>query len=126
MRTMRRMSYHVRVPGGDVNVHLVDLDAHDQPKVLLRVLHPLAATDNIYQAVNQYLLGCSPVITHQPSQCNEDPIYVLLFWEFLGLSPNFHIHVTVSNSYFLRIGPHISCSRIGRSNVGINKSLIDT
>ncbi len=41
-------SYHVRVPGWDVYVHLVDLDAHDQPQVLLRVLHPLAATDNIY------------------------------------------------------------------------------
>ncbi len=46
------MSYHVWVPGGDVYVHLVDLDAHDQAQVLLRVLHPLAATDNIYQAVH--------------------------------------------------------------------------
>ncbi len=36
-----------------MDVHLVDLDTHDQPQVLLRVLHPLAATDNIYQAVNQ-------------------------------------------------------------------------
>jgi hypothetical protein len=109
-----------------VDVHLVDLDAHDQAKVLLRVLHPLAATDNIYQAVNQYLLGYSPVITHQPSHCNEDPIYVFLFWELPSLSPNFHIHVSVSNLYFLRIGPHISSSRIGRSNVGIYKSLMDT
>jgi hypothetical protein len=37
-----------------------------------------------------------------------NPIYVFLFWELCGLSPNFHIHVSVSNSYILRIGPHIS------------------
>ncbi len=24
--------------------------------------------------------------------CNENPIYVFLFWEMHGLSPNFHIH----------------------------------
>jgi hypothetical protein len=27
------------------------------------------------------------------SHCNENPIYVFLFWDFRGLSPNFHIHV---------------------------------
>jgi hypothetical protein len=39
--------------------------------------------------------------------CNENPIYeyVFLFWEFRGLSPNFHIHVSVSDLYFPRIGP---------------------
>jgi hypothetical protein len=37
----------MRVPGGDVDVHLVDLDAHHQPQVLLRVLHPLAATEPV-------------------------------------------------------------------------------
>jgi hypothetical protein len=26
------------------------------------------------------------------SQCEENPIYVFLFWELRGLSPNFHIH----------------------------------
>ncbi len=39
--------------------------------------------------------------------CNENPIYVFLFWELRGLSPNFHIHVSVSDLYILRIGPHI-------------------
>ena len=27
--------------------------------------------------------------------CNENPIYVFLFWELRTLSPNFHIHVSV-------------------------------
>jgi hypothetical protein len=45
--------------------------------------------------------------------CNKNHIYVLLFWELLGLSPNFHIHVSVSELYIPRIGPHISWSRIG-------------
>ncbi len=58
--------------------------------------------------------------------CNENPIYVFLFWELRGLSPNFRIHVSVSDFYIPRIGPHISCSRIGRSIVGIYKSLKDT
>jgi hypothetical protein len=44
--------------------------------------------------------------------CNENPIYVFLFWD----SPNFHIRVSVSNLYIPRIGPHtvFPCSRIGR------------
>jgi hypothetical protein len=40
--------------------------------------------------------------------CKENPIYVFLFYELRGLSPNFQIHVSVSNLYVLRIGPHIS------------------
>ncbi len=40
--------------------------------------------------------------------------------------PNFHIHVSVTDLYIPRIGPHFSCSRIGRSIVGIYKSLTDT
>ncbi len=58
--------------------------------------------------------------------CNENPIYVFLFLELRDLSPNFHIHVSVSDLYIPWIGPHISCSRIGRSIVGIYKSLTDT
>ncbi len=60
------------------------------------------------------------------SHCNENPIYVILFWELRGLNPNFHIHVSVSNFYIPRIGPHFSCIRIDRSIVGIYKSLTDT
>ncbi len=40
-------------------------------------------------------------------QCNEYPIYVFPEEELHGLSPNFHIHVSVSNLYIPRIGPHI-------------------
>ena len=37
----------------------------------------------------------------------------------IGLSPDFHIHVSVSDLYIPRIGPHISSSRNGSSIVGI-------
>jgi hypothetical protein len=36
--------------------------------------------------------------------CNENPIYVFPEKGLRGLSPNFHIHVSVSDLY--RIGPH--------------------
>jgi len=38
--------------------------------------------------------------------------------ELRGLSPSFHILVSVSDLYIPRIDPHISCSRTGRSIVG--------
>jgi hypothetical protein len=66
------------------------------------------------------------------THCNENPIYVFLFWELRDLSPNFHIHVSVRDLYIPspRIGPHISCNnRIGRSikrDICICKSLTDT
>jgi hypothetical protein len=43
-----------------------------------------------------------------------------------GLSPNFYIHVSVSDLYIPRNGPHISSSRNGSSIVGIYNSLTDT
>ncbi len=51
--------------------------------------------------------------------CNDNSVYIFLFWELRGLSPNFHIHVSVSDLYIPRIGPHISSSRKGRPIVGI-------
>ncbi len=36
-------------------------------------------------------------------RCKENPIYVILFWELRGLSPNFHIHLSVSDLYIPRI-----------------------
>ncbi len=48
-----------------------------------------------------------PPCERQSMHCNENPIYVFLFWELHGLGPNFHIHVSVSVLYIPRIGPHI-------------------
>jgi hypothetical protein len=39
--------------------------------------------------------------------CNENPIYVFLEKELRGPSPNFHIHVSLSDLYIPRIVPHI-------------------
>jgi hypothetical protein len=45
---------------------------------------------------------------HPPStHCSENPIYVFPEKELCGLSPNFHIRVSVSNLYIPRIGPDI-------------------
>ncbi len=63
---------------------------------------------------------------HVNIHCNENPIYVFPEKELRGLSPYFHIHVSVSDLYIPRIAPHISSSTIGRSIVGIYKSLTDT
>ncbi len=53
--------------------------------------------------------------------CNENPIYVFLFWELRGLSPNFDIHVSVErfiysqdrSIYFL----HHKNRQVDRGNV---------
>ncbi len=51
-------------------------------------------------------IECSNILA-STVHCNENPMYVFLFWEFRGLSPNFHIQVSVSDLYIHRIGPHI-------------------
>ncbi len=48
----------------------------------------------------------------------ENPIYVFLFWELHGLSPNFHIHVSVSDLYIPSIGPHISLQQNRQTDPG--------
>jgi hypothetical protein len=55
--------------------------------------------------------------------CNCNSLYIFLFWELRGLSPNFHIHVSVNDLYIPRISPHISSSRKGRPIVAIYNSL---
>jgi hypothetical protein len=69
-------------------------------------------TDYIYSPTTPTAIRytCIQAAVH----CNEKPIYVFLFWELRGLRPNFHLHVSVIDLYISRIGPHISCSRIGR------------
>ncbi len=46
------------------------------------------------------------------THCKENPIYVFLFWELRGLSPNSHIYVSVS------IGPHISLQQNRQTDPG--------
>ncbi len=70
-------------------------------------------------------LFCSPA-SALPPHCNGNSVYIFTFWEQRGLSPNFHIHVSVSDIFIPRIGPHISFSRTGRPIVGIYNSLTDT
>ncbi len=61
--------------------------------------------------------------------CNENPLYVFLFWKLRGLCPNFHIHVSVSDSYIPRIGPHIFVQQNRQTMIAweyMYKSLTDT
>ncbi len=54
----------------------------------------------------------------QRVHCNENPIYVFIFWELRGFSPNFHIHLSVSDLYIPRIGPHIFLQQNGQTDPG--------
>ncbi len=63
---------------------------------------------------------------HCTPHCNGNSVYIFLFWELRGLSPNFHIHEPVSDLCIPWIGPHISSSREGRPILGIYNSLTDT
>jgi hypothetical protein len=60
-----------------------------------------------------------PNVVLNSTHCNGNSVYIFLFWELRGLSPNFHIHVSVSDLYIPRMGPHISSSSKGRPIVGI-------
>ncbi len=53
---------------------------------------------------------CGILQTH----CKENPSYLFLFWELRGLSPNFQIHVSVSDLYIRRINPHNSLQQSRR------------
>jgi hypothetical protein len=53
-------------------------------------------------------------------------IYVFLFWELRGLSPNFHIHLSGSDLCIPMIVRIFHAADIGRSILGIYKSLTDT
>jgi hypothetical protein len=44
--------------------------------------------------------------SNESLHCSENPIYVFSEKELRGLSLNFHIHVSVSDLYIPRIGPH--------------------
>jgi hypothetical protein len=58
--------------------------------------------------------------------CTENPNYVFPEMKLRVFIPNSCIDVSVNDLYIPRIGPQISCSRIGRSIVGRYKSHTDT
>ncbi len=79
-----------------------------------------------YDLLINFVLTCAYGV-----HCNENIIYVFLFWELRGLSPNYHIQHSCVCEQFINIIPRIqvhifSCSRIGRSIEGICKSQTDT
>jgi hypothetical protein len=61
----------------------------------------------------------------QNTHCNENPIYVFFFWELRGLSPNFHIHVSVSDVYSIFPGlvPHIFLQQNRQINCAKNENI---
>jgi hypothetical protein len=74
--------------------------------------------------LGQILAGQYPD-PHRANALQKISIYVFPEKEFRGSSPNFHIHVSVSDLY-IPIGLPLSCSRIGRPIAGIYKSLTET
>jgi hypothetical protein len=54
----------------------------------------------------------------QVVDCNKNPIYVFPEKELRGLSPNFHIHVSVSDLCIPKIGPHIFLQRNRQTDCG--------
>jgi hypothetical protein len=72
------------------------------------------------------VISCLAFTTAGTVHCKENPIYVFLSWELRSLSTNFHIHVSVSDLYFPRIGPHISLQQNRQTILEIYKSLTDT
>ncbi len=83
---------------------------------------PLFSQPNIFSL--PYLRKFFQLLQFKP-HCKEDLIYVFPEMKLRGLVPNFHIHVTVIDSYIPMIGPAICC-KICRTILGIYESLIDT
>jgi len=76
--------------------------------------------DNDSDSVDNYVMITVIIII---MHCNENPIYLFLLWEVLGLSPNFHTHVS---AYIFPGSVHIfGCSEMYRQILKIYKSLID-
>jgi hypothetical protein len=95
---LRSVSLEWPVPVNDLVLALIELkEALYALQVIVPVL--LVRQEVIHRPETQsYMLYI---------HCNENPIYVFLFWELHGLSLNFHVHVSVRDLYIPRIGPHI-------------------
>jgi hypothetical protein len=81
---------------------------------------------NVFLRLWLVIIFKSIVEPQMRAHCNENPIYVFLFWELRDLSPNFYICVSVSDLYIPRIGPP-TCflqqnSQIDRGNTVFNRS----
>jgi hypothetical protein len=63
------------------------------------------------------LRACMELEVH----CYENPSYVFPETELRGLSPNFHIYVSVSNLYIPRNGPHIFLQQNRQTDPGLYK-----
>jgi hypothetical protein len=66
--------------------------------------------------VSIHLCFCERFIYSDDSK--ENPMYVLSEKKLRGLSPNFHIHVSVSDLYILTIGPHIFLQQNRQTDFG--------
>jgi hypothetical protein len=60
---------------------------------------PVLISHNGTQLFTLFVASASAALQGKSHLC-------ILFWELRGLSPNFHIHVSVSDLYIPRIGPH--------------------
>ncbi len=80
----------------------------------------LAKSANYVDSLQQAI---APIFSHRLwmwwLHCNENSIYVFLYWELRGLSLNFQIHVSLSDLYIPRIGPYIFSSRITHRHMNI-------
>jgi hypothetical protein len=75
----------------------------------------------VLQGERRTVMRLSSSRLSQQHTATKIPFMYFSFWELRRLSPNFHIHVFVSDFYIPMIGLHISYSRIGRSIGGIYK-----
>ncbi len=57
---------------------------------------PGCASSNSDQGQNSSFRPLYGLSQRYHPHCNANPIYIFLFWELRGLSPNFHTHVSVS------------------------------
>ncbi len=75
-----------------------------------------------------YFKSCTPKRVYRKTShiATKIPFMCSLSGNSAASAPISTFMCTVSNLYIPKIGPHISCNRIGRSIVGIYKSLTDT
>jgi hypothetical protein len=67
--------------------------------------------------------GFEPTLQRQKTEISKQ---IIAEEEYRGLSPNFHIHVSVSDLYIPTIGLPILLVEICRPILGLYKSLTDT